>query len=77
MKHMMEFFDGGASNDPDVFTKGPIGAQIRDLQENLKPYVKKIKSFPDVDLPVPDKELLQVRKKYMHLKNMILAFGHL
>ena len=61
MKHMMEYFDGGASNDPDVFTKGPIGEQIRDLEKNLKPYVKKIKSFPDVELPTPDKELLQVK----------------
>ena len=69
MKHMMEFFDQGPSNDPDVFTKGPVGAQIRDLENNLKPYVKKIKSFPDVDLPIPDKELLQV--KNMPLKDII------
>ena len=69
MKHMMEFYDEGAGTDSIVFTKGPIGTKIKDLENNLKPYVKKIKSFPDVDLPIPDKELLQV--KNMPLKDII------
>ena len=58
MKHLMEYWDDGPSKDPIVFTKGPIGTKIKDLEDNLKSFVK-IKPFLDVDLPIPDKEILQ------------------
>ena len=58
MKHMMEFWDDGPANNDKVFTKGPIGDQILDLQECLKAFVDFL-AFTDVFLPTPDPEILQ------------------
>ena len=58
MKHLMEHWDQGPSNNPDVFTKGPVGDKIKDLQNNLKPFENFV-PFVDVEIPTPDPELLQ------------------
>ena len=58
MKHMMEFWDDGPSTNEKVFTKGPIGDLILDLQDLLEDFVDFLPFF-DVVLPKPDPELLQ------------------
>ena len=58
MKHMMEFWDDGPANNDKVFTKGPIGDLILDLQDLLVDFVDFLPFF-DVVLPKPDPELLQ------------------
>ena len=58
MKHMMEFWDDGPANNDKVFTKGPIGDLILDLQDLLKDFVDFI-AFTDIVLPTPDPEILQ------------------
>ena len=58
MKHMMEFWDDGPANNDKVFTKGPIGDLIMDLQDLLMGFVDFF-PFSDVFLPKPDPEILQ------------------
>ena len=58
MKHMMEYWDGGASNNEKVFTKGPIGDIITDLQNNLKAFLDFL-LFSDIVIPTPHPDLLQ------------------
>ena len=58
MKHMMEFWDDGPANNDKVFTKGPIGDLILDLQDLLEAFVDFL-AFTDVVLPTPDPEILQ------------------
>ena len=58
MKHLMEHWDDGPANNDKVFTKGPIGAIITDLQNNLKDFVE-FDPFSDVVIPTPDPEILQ------------------
>ena len=58
MKHMMEFWDDGPANNGEVFTKGPIGDLILDLQDLLEAFVDFL-PFSDVILPTPDPEILQ------------------
>ena len=58
MKHLMEHWDEGPGNNDKVFTKGPIGNIIKDLQDNLKPFVEFV-PFSDVVIPTPDPEILQ------------------
>ena len=70
MKHMMEFWDDGPANNDKVFTKGPIGDLILELQENLKAFVDFL-AFTDVELPTPDPEILQNND----IKNFYLLGG--
>ena len=58
MKHMMEYWDEGPSKNADVFTIGPIGDLVTDLQNNLKAWVDFL-VFSDVVIPTPDPQLLQ------------------
>ena len=59
---MMEYWDEGPSKDPDCFTKGPVGHEIKNLQDNLQPFVQ-YEPFSDVQIPTPDEELLQNKTK--------------
>ena len=74
MKHLMEHWDGGPGNNDKVFTKGPIGEKITNLQDNLKDFVEFI-PFRDVEIPTPDPEILQnndVRNFYL-LGQMLIS----
>ena len=75
MKHMMEFWDNGPSTNADVFTKGPIGDIITELQENLKGFVDFL-VFGDIIIPTPDPELLQNNDiKNFYLLGVMLTTG--
>ena len=58
MKHMLELWDNGPSNDKTKFTAGPLGVQVQNLSKNLKAFVEYL-PMPDCEIPVPDKELLK------------------
>ena len=75
MKHMMEFWDDGPANNDKVFTKGPIGDLILDLQDLLEAFVNFL-AFSDVELPTPDPEILQNNDiKNFYLLGRMLVTG--
>ena len=75
MKHIMEHYDDGPANNADVFTKGPIGDLILDLQDLLKAFVDFL-PFSDVKLPTPDPELLQNNDiRNFYLLGLMLVTG--
>ena len=72
MKHLMEHWDEGPGNNDKVFTKGPIGEKITNLQDNLKEFVEFV-PFSDVEIPTPDPEILQNNdvRNFYHLGVML------